>query len=971
MPISDKTNRVLHFISLCLILILVRVWYLSVVQHEVHVEQAKKPQRRVTIEKADRATIYDRFGIPLAVNKIQYNASVRYADIRQIPTSQWKRDESGKRVRIAARSKYIGELALMLSQELGVDRTRVEDIIHGKAALLPHTPFVIKEDLSEEQYYRLRMLEKDWLGLQAERTCRRYYPQGKVGCDVLGYLGKIDAQQYLKIAHELRTLEKYIIDRSRNENPFLPEGFSSPEEVSARFTELQEKAYTMNDLIGKSGIEAFYEEALRGVCGKHLFEIDIKGNCLQELPGSRSAKAGDKLTLTISSELQDFAEKLLAASEGPEAEMRGGAVVAMIPKTGEIVALASYPRFDPNDFIPTRDPDLKKEKESRVRKWLENEGYISAIWEGRRPLEKEYFSFIQGKYVEEKIDLSWEKYLQIIISEKVKKVMDQVTDIKVALEIQEHGSRHPLLQSLIEDDQILAINLCHLIAPKERLSTDLLATLGSISLNHHYTHQQQAMRLLGQIQEEIQDLFHELDFATWREAHFKSYIKRKRKEEKEHKRYARPYIDYLDRIEQKLFTAFWNNYKPLFLYATLTGQIPVSADHLQPYFDYLKEFLRGKTLETTSLSKQIEGLAMPLAIGYLKTLRSFDELTKPEKHLASAFYPPYGYGFSRSQSFRQTSAQGSVFKIVTAYQVLLERYQKQKDFDFLTIIDDSRADSRPNPAKQVVGHFLDGTTLHRLYKGGILPRSSYGGMGKLDLIGAFEQSSNVYFALLAGDYLEQPHHLALAAKAFNFGEKTGVDLPNESKGNIPNDLDQNKTGLYSFAIGQHTLEVTPLQTAVMLSAIANQGTVVRPHLLKKSTETIRTIPFPPEVFNKITRGMWQVVNGPRGSGRPSIMRPFYDHPSCVHDYHEMHSYMIAKTGTAQVRYKQTVSREDSALMKGNIWFGAISYPSGKIFDDPELVVAVFLRFRQGGREGGPIAAQVIKKWRELQTKSLR
>src|SRR6185436_6406475 len=117
MGISSKTNRVLHFISLCLILILIRTWYLGVVQHDYHVEQSKKPQRRVTIEKADRATIHDRFGIPMAVNKIQYNAAVCYADIRQIPRIVWKKNEEGKRVRIPARTQYISDLADVLSRE--------------------------------------------------------------------------------------------------------------------------------------------------------------------------------------------------------------------------------------------------------------------------------------------------------------------------------------------------------------------------------------------------------------------------------------------------------------------------------------------------------------------------------------------------------------------------------------------------------------------------------------------------------------------------------------------------------------------------------------------------------------------------------------------------------------------------------------------------------------------------------------
>jgi len=1041
MDISKKTNRVLHLISLCLLLILIRTWYLGVVQHDYHVMQSKKPQRRVIIEKAQRATIHDRFGIPMAVNKIQYNASICYANIRQIPSSIWKKTDDGKRVRVAARVEYISELAQLLSRELGLDVTKIEDIIHGKAAILPHTPFVIKEDITEEQFHRLRMLEKDWVGLQAERVSRRHYPLGKVGCDVIGYLGTMDQTKYLQIAHELNTLDDYLTERQQGENPFLPEGFKTPEEVYDRFVELQEKAYTMNDLIGKSGVEAYYEEALRGYVGKHIYEIDTKGNCLQEMPGSRPSLPGKKITLTLSSELQDYAEKLLGSIEGSrqggdldETWMRGGAVVAMIPQTGEVVAMASYPRFDPNDFIPVRDPDLKKEKEQAVKKWLENEGYLSAIWDGMRPIEREYYSFMQGHYLEEKMPLSWERYLQAILPKHgaLKNVMSRIGDIKTALQVQEYGIYHPHLKELVEDDRLLVIDLCHLIAPQELFELPLVPIVGHFSLSDHRMDEQLAVQLLTQIKEDVQELFADFDFADWRREHFKEYLKTKRREEKEQKKYARPYTDYLAKIEQQLFAAFWDAYRSVFLYTALTGQVPIAEkDHpqLKAYFNDLIDFHKTKVTagtRATVLQQKLDGLPMHLGVAYLKTLRSFEDLTAPlqgnytrlrthkgehlEKDLAAAFYPLYGYGFSKSQAFRQTSAQGSVFKLVTAYQTMMERREKHKNLNPMTLIDDLQGNHFSNSPKQILGSMLDGTPYYRNYKGGRLPRSSHSGMGKIDIIGALEQSSNLFFALAAGEHIEHPMSLVTAAQQFALGEKTGIDLPNEAPGNLPNDLDQNRTGLYSFSIGQHTLEVSTLQSATMLSGFANQGKIVKPHVVKQMegpervleheplsevamplseklfsvktidhkenivtivpTELKRTIPFPDDVFNMITEGMHKVVAGARGSARPSIIRNHSDNPSAVSDYYHLHQNLIAKTGTAQIRYKQTVSRTSPAVTKDNVWFAAISYPdeAKNRYENPELVVVVFLRFRQSGREGGTIAAQVVKKWRELQAK---
>ena len=132
---------------------------------------------------------------------------------------------------------------------------------------------------------------------------------------------------------------------------------------------------------------------------------------------------------------------------------------------------------------------------------------------------------------------------------------------------------------------------------------------------------------------------------------------------------------------------------------------------------------------------------------------------------------------------------------------------------------------------QVLGRFLDGQVIHRLYKGGLLPRS-HPNIGKIDLIKAIERSSNIYFSLLVGDVIRDPEDLIDACKRFRCGKKRGIDLPGEIAGFLPNDLSYNRTGLYSFAIGQHSLAVTPLQSAVMMGAIANKGRLLKPRVVQ-------------------------------------------------------------------------------------------------------------------------------------------
>ncbi|HSW86778.1 MAG TPA: penicillin-binding transpeptidase domain-containing protein [Rhabdochlamydiaceae bacterium] len=1111
-----KANRVLNLILIGLLLILIRVWYLSVIQREEHLQQSRKPQRRIVIEHVERATIRDRFNIPLALNKMQYNAAVCYAQIRQIPSISWKKDVHGKLVRVQERMEYIKNLSTILAKELDMDPTYIEDTIHGKASLFPHTPFAIKEDISEQQYFRLRMLEKDWLGIQMQRAYKRFYPKGKIGADIIGYMGAINQKEYFEIAEEMRELEAYIAQREAGELPVLPKGFNTPMEARERLKQLQEKAYTINDLVGKAGIESVFDQYLRGFYGKKTYEVDVKGNFLRELPGSRKAIGGRRVMLSISSELQEYAETLLTQHETfrdlkdeegnvrlNQPWIRGGAIVAMIPQTGEIVALASYPRFDPNDFIPARESQIKKRKQASIARWLENETYISDIWDGKRPLERERFSFDDKVFYEDALELTWDRFLDLILpmGSPLRSALDKIRDLKTAAHLQQTMQRllnmsgQPSMKSLIQalyhedgdkkmmraalnqyepeisklkqeadfylgsidhpNDKLLVIDLCRLVVDTDTFSDRLLSLIGNQSLSSFRAYCQAATSFQSLIRTEIQELYHDIDFTNWRQTHFKTFLKDKRKEEREKKLYTRPYTEYLDALEKDRFQEFWNNHRVEFLRTFILGTFPENISEcgeLHPYFAYLIDLHKQAAPHDPNLhllKTTISHLPREAQLDYLKTMRPFSELDRPllgryrllrneegqqlEKHLAAAFYPSSGFGYGRSQAYRQSSPLGSVFKLVTAYTGLMERYQslsgKIRDNDQLnpfTLIDDLKSDGRKNSNAQILGYTLDGQAITRLYKGGRLPRSSHSGIGKVDIFGALEQSSNIYFAILAGEHLQDPTSLSSAARLFGCGELTGIELPGEIPGNVPEDISHNRTGLYSFAIGQHSLIVTPLQTALILSAIANNGSLLKPKIIQivagkepsreeedvllageypfkddlvrigitfplftetlsdqqkpyvfyNPTEIRRNVPLPKEINEILIEGMHRVISGPRGSARPGIIRTLQENPEGIKDFIDLHNQIIGKTGTAQILYKGTIDSESAAEMKNHVWFAGISYSSPKekqfqsnTWSDPELVVIVYLRYGfKGGKEPAPSVAQMVKKWREICSK---
>ena len=317
--IPVKANRVLNIILVAFLLIVVRIWHLTVVQHDVREEESRRPQSRTVIESAKRGSIIDRFGQPFAINRLQYNATLLYAPLRQIPAVRWETDENGQRVKRYKRREYISSLSKLLSEVLGLDAERLEDIIHSKGALYNQIPYVLKEEISEKEYYQLKALERDWPGIQVQRLPRRYYPLGRVAGDIIGYMGAINRSEYEKIIGEIDFLQTTFdagkqVGESSEPLP-LPEGFESLEELQERLQTLKDKAYMLVDYVGKTGIEGRYERELRGNCGKKIYCSDARGNFLRELPGSRKALSGRRLQLTISAELQEFAEKLLIQNE--------------------------------------------------------------------------------------------------------------------------------------------------------------------------------------------------------------------------------------------------------------------------------------------------------------------------------------------------------------------------------------------------------------------------------------------------------------------------------------------------------------------------------------------------------------------------------------------------------------------------------------------------------------------------------
>ncbi len=1006
-----QVNRILAVIFAASLLIALRSFHLGVVQRDARLIDAQKPQSRTILQRADRGTICDRFGIPLAVNRICYNAVIYYSQITQIPQTKYVIVD-GKRIKTFPRKEYIQNLSQLLSDLLDLSAERIEDLIYSKASLFPHAPFRIKTNLTESEHYRLKSLERDLPGIHAEIGSYRFYPKGKAACHILGTMGAISQKKYQEIAGELSSLQEAL------DSYILPNGYSSMDALEARLSELKEKAYSLTDSVGKSGIEAQFEEELRGFYGKKYFNIDHKGSFCREMAGGRDATPGSQIVLSISAELQEFAEELLAKAEidrdgrsfgidptdGTRKSLKqpwikGGAIVAMDPTSGEVLALASFPRFDPNDFI--------RKEQLNICKWLENESYIGAIWDGKSSLDR------QRKKETPQL-LSWDFYLDLILpKESPQRAFFQTHDtVKSAIQLQEDyetiryfSSGHPkaalasrrfnaaLSEIGSENEKLFLVDLCRVCIDSTRFSDELVAKIGSMKLSHYRELSTCFFDLEEKVKKEEALRFEAQDFAEWRKIHQKSFLQEKRKEEKEKGTYARPYLDYLDQKKKELFDAHWQNQK--------------------------KALLLSRIQESPKLLHALENFEDPLKLAFLHTFRSFKELDRPllhqskkfttEKDLAASFYPKGGFGYLRSYAFQANQPQGSLFKLVTAYEGLRQGHNP-------VIVDDAGKD------RKIVAYTPTGTPYPRMYKGGRLPRSSILQIGKIDVVGALMQTSNPYFSIMAGDYLADPDDLKMAAFNFGYGAKTGIELPAEAMGKLPNDLKTNKTSLYSFAFGQHTLLCTPLQTCRMLSAMADQGKVRAPKIamgvkglapdrkalsafelknsfcekelkslgipfsLFTSVQTkepiaeadltqgrlVRSLPFPARIRSKLFEGMDKVMWSPKGTARPEIIRSLRWNPEKMAEHLPFQHQIIGKTSSAEILYQANANPTSLAQMVKYTWFGALSFlpdfPAVERYDHPELAVVVFLRFSDAGKEAAPLAVQMVKKWREIKKK---
>ncbi|HEX3542650.1 MAG TPA: penicillin-binding protein 2 [Acidimicrobiales bacterium] len=302
-PSAQVRLTVLAVVIVCLFAALfARLWFLQVINEPKAQAAAQDNSVRIVYTPAPRGRILDRNGQVLVDNTVSEVVTL-------------------SRVTAKAEPDIISRLALLLNVSNDELLQKVNDPRYS-----PYVPVPLAVNVQPPIVVYLREHQSEFPGVQVLAVAERYYPYGTVAANIIGYVGQISGQ-------ELTATRK-------------------------------RQGYQPDDQIGKTGVEAAYEDALRGQPGVTKLQVDSKGRVLGTL-ASQPPVQGRDVWLTVDINVQKLAEESLnqgliatrlnsdRGSGGPGHPFAapGGAAVVMNPQDGSVLALASNPTYNPQDFV--------------------------------------------------------------------------------------------------------------------------------------------------------------------------------------------------------------------------------------------------------------------------------------------------------------------------------------------------------------------------------------------------------------------------------------------------------------------------------------------------------------------------------------------------------------------------------------------------------------------------------------------
>jgi penicillin-binding protein 2 len=278
-----------------------RLWSLQVLSGDEYLNAAQNNQLRLVRVEAPRGPILDRRGRVIVSNVAGTAVKLWVGDL----------PEQG-RYRIVRR----------LAQVLNVSPRELAREVDERRSN-PLAPITVKTSVREAQVHYLYEHQAEFPGVEITQIYLREYPYKSLAAHVLGYVGEISAGELKRLRRE---------------------------------------GYRLGDRVGKTGIEATYDNHLRGRPGVDQIRVDSLGRPVSPQVRRQEPQAGFALRLTLDVRLQRAAERALRygidlAHENDHWAADGGAIVALDPRDGAILAMASSPTYRPSAFVGRVDVD--------------------------------------------------------------------------------------------------------------------------------------------------------------------------------------------------------------------------------------------------------------------------------------------------------------------------------------------------------------------------------------------------------------------------------------------------------------------------------------------------------------------------------------------------------------------------------------------------------------------------------------
>jgi len=309
---------------------ILRLFNLQILQNDAYLEQAEENRTTNISVQTERGIVFDRNGVILARNIASYNVIITPAQLPGDPTEfplpgavEEIYRELSPLIDIPAKNGVLNDETVRTFTPCQTDFGITEIVIIGDTNA-PYDPVRIACNVDQETAMIIREKSNDWPGVDIEIEPIREYPTGEMTSEIIGFLGPIPA----------------AIEEEYRELGFIPD----------------------RDKIGYAGIEASLNDILGGRNGQRVVEVDVAGQEIRDLEPPIDPIPGKNIELTIDARLQAAAKTALIGEIQwwnryfNETRSSNGVAIAMNPKTGEVLALVSYPTFENNRMariIPT------------------------------------------------------------------------------------------------------------------------------------------------------------------------------------------------------------------------------------------------------------------------------------------------------------------------------------------------------------------------------------------------------------------------------------------------------------------------------------------------------------------------------------------------------------------------------------------------------------------------------------------